>query len=104
MVTVCSRQVAVWVRLRSKVEGAIRHCKSMKETHVRPGLIWLNRSCCHAQDRWYTVISACLLWRKNQYDHQEEYWVTIRETGFRKETMSLTERKTEVTDAPRPTT
>ena len=38
--------------------------------------------------------------RKNLYDGEEEFWVTVRETGSRKEVLSQEERTTDAEVVP----
>ena len=42
--------------------------------------------------------------RRNLYDDVDEYWVTTRETGSRKETLAVEERQTDIGKASMPET
>ncbi|CAE7202557.1 unnamed protein product [Symbiodinium necroappetens] len=70
----------------SRIEGVKRHCMANKDTHV---LHDLKCACGNLYTHFCFHLSA------NVYDGELEFWVTVRERGERKETVTREERQSQ---------
>ena len=77
--------------VRSKVKGAIQRCEALPESHCR------HTSVCVCVCLPCTLSGHC--GRRNVYDGELEYWVTVRETGKRREESSMEKSHTREEEA-----